>query len=56
MSSPNTEVRRKRKKTTRRVTRAVHHSWTNQEDVVSSSMLHVMANDPNGKGTMVPLD
>ena len=35
MSLPNTEVRRKRKKQTAgSVIRAVHHSWTNQENAI----------------------
>ena len=47
MSSPNVEVRKKRKKQTLgRVTRAIHHSWTNQEDVILVRCIHVMANDP----------
>ena len=46
MSSPNIEVRRKKKQTARRVTRAVHHSWTNQEAAVLVRYLHVMADDP----------
>ena len=51
MSSPNAEVRRKRKKqTTGRVTRALHHSWTIQEDAVLVRCLHVMADDPKWKG------
>ena len=59
MSSPNTEVRRKRKKTPGRVTRDVHHSWTNQEDAVLVRCLHVMADDPkwkrdNGTFRLVP--
>ena len=46
MSSPNAEVRRKRKKqTARRVTRVVHHSWINQEDAVLVQCLHVMVDD-----------
>ena len=50
MLSPNTEVRRKRKKTARKVTRAVHYSWTNQEDVVLVRCLHGMEVDPKWKG------
>ena len=47
MSSPNVEVKRKRKKQIAgRVTRGVHHSWTNQKDAVLVRCLHVMANDP----------
>ena len=51
MSSPNAKVRRKsKKKTARRVTRAIHHSWTIQEDAVLVRCLHVMADDPKWKG------
>ena len=47
MSSPNIEIRRKRRKQTAgRVTRAVHHSWTQQEDASLVRCLHVMAIDP----------
>ena len=47
MSSPNAGVRRKRKKQiARRFTKVVHHSWTNQEDVVLVRCLHVIADDP----------
>ena len=45
MSSPNIKVERK-KKTLGKVTRVVHHSWTNQEDVILVRCLHVMAGDP----------
>ena len=51
MSSQNAEIRRKRKKQTAgRVTRAVHYSWTNQEDVVLLRCLLVMADDSKWKG------
>ena len=51
MLSPNTEVRRKRKKqTVGRVTRVVHHSWTYQENAVLVRCLHVMVDDPKWKG------
>ena len=57
MSSPNVEVRRKRKKQiVGRVIRVVHHTWTHQKDAVLVQYLHIMTDDLNWKGKMVPLD
>ena len=50
MSLSNVEVGRKRKKTTRRVTRVIHHTWTNQEDAIIVQRLHVMLDDSKWKG------
>ena len=49
MSSSNVEVRKKKKKkkkqTAERAIRAVHHTWTHQEDAVLIRCLHVIAED-----------
>ena len=51
MSSPNAEVRRKRKKQIAgKVTKAIHHSWTIQEDAVLVRCLHVMKDESKWKG------
>ena len=51
MSSPNAKVRRKRKKQIAgKVTKAIHHSWTIQENTILIRCLHVMVDDPKWKG------
>ena len=50
MSSPNVEIRKKRRQqTVGRVTRGVYHSCIHQEDATLVLYLHVMADDSKWK-------